>query len=161
MNHSVYLGLSILDLTKGVIYEFWYDEVKTKYGENAKCCDSFISHLKADEIYKVIAEDVEPRQESSIFELARRKLDCLKEKNEKVIGLMKDALGGQIIKELVRVRAKVYNYLEDNNDEDEKSKGTKTCVIKRQCNNKIWENCLEANAFENKINYQEKKMEFT
>ena len=74
---------------------------------------------------------------------------------------MKDALGGQIIKELVRVRAKVYNYLEDNNDEDEKSKGTKTCVIKRQCNNKIWENCLEANAFENKINYQKKKMEFT
>ena len=69
---------------------------------------------------------------------------------------MKDALGGQIIKELVRVRAKVYNYLEDNNDEDEKAKGTKKCVIKRQCNNKIWKNCLEATAFENKINYEEK-----
>ena len=69
---------------------------------------------------------------------------------------MKDALGGQIIKELVRVRAKVYNYLENNNDEDEKAKGTKKCAIKWQYNNKTWKNYLEATAFENKINYEEK-----
>ena len=50
MNKLIYLGLSILDLSKTVIYEFWYDYVKPKYGENAKMCyidtDSFMVHVK-------------------------------------------------------------------------------------------------------------------
>ena len=63
MNKPVYLGLAILDLSKTVIYEFWYDYLKPKYGENAKLCymdtDSFIVHIKTDDIYKDIAEDIE------------------------------------------------------------------------------------------------------
>ena len=62
MNKPVYLGLSILDLSKTVIYEFWYDYVKPKYGENAKLCYtdtcSFIVHVKTDDIYKDFPEDV-------------------------------------------------------------------------------------------------------
>ena len=50
MNKHVYLGLSVLDLSKTVIHEFWYDYVKPKYGENAKRfymdTDSFIVHVK-------------------------------------------------------------------------------------------------------------------
>ena len=38
MNKPVYLGLSILDLSKIVMYDFWYDYVKPKYGENEKFC---------------------------------------------------------------------------------------------------------------------------
>ena len=72
MNKPVYLGLSILDLSKTVIYEFWYDYVKPKYGENAKLCymdtDSFIVHVKTDDIYKDIAEDVETRFDTSNYE---------------------------------------------------------------------------------------------
>ena len=94
---------------------------KNKIWWKCKTCDSFISHVKAVDIYKDIAEDVKTRHETSIFELVRRKLNCLKEKHKKVIGLMIDALDGQIIKEVFRVRAKAYNYLEDNNDEEQKS----------------------------------------
>ena len=43
---------------------------------------------------------------------------------------MKDELSGQIMKEFIGLRAKTYSYLKDNNDEDKKEKGTKTCVIK-------------------------------
>ena len=55
MNKPVYLDSSILDLSKTVTYEFWYYYVKPKYGENAKLCygntDSFIVHVKTDDIY--------------------------------------------------------------------------------------------------------------
>ena len=65
MNKPLYLGLSILHLSKTVMYEFWYDYVKPKYGENAKLCyvdtDSLIFHVKTDDIYKDIAEDVETK----------------------------------------------------------------------------------------------------
>ena len=75
MNKLVYLGLSTLDLSKTVMYEFWYDYVKPKYGENAKLLymdtDSFVVHVKADDIYKDIVEDVETRSDTSNFEVDR------------------------------------------------------------------------------------------
>ena len=71
----VYLGLSILDLSKAIMYEFWDDYVKPKYGEKAKLCymdtDSFIVHVKAKDIYKDIAEDIEQRFDTSNFEINR------------------------------------------------------------------------------------------
>ena len=73
------------------MYEFWYDYVKPKYGENAKLCymdtDSFIVHVKADDIYKDITEDVETRFDTSNSEADR---PLPKGKNKKVIGLMKN-----------------------------------------------------------------------
>ena len=61
MNKTLYLGLSILELNKVVIYGFWYNYVKPKYGEKAKLCymdtDSFIFHVKTDDIYKDIVGD--------------------------------------------------------------------------------------------------------
>ena len=69
MNKPVYLRLSILDLSKTVKYEFWYDYVKPEDGENAKPCymdtDSFIVHVKTDYIYKDIVVDVETRFDTS------------------------------------------------------------------------------------------------
>ena len=119
MNKPVYLGLSILNLSKTIMYEFWYDYVKPKYGKNAKLCymdaDSFIAHVKTDDIYKDIAEDVELRFGTSNFEIDRA---LPKGKNKKVTGLMKDKSGGKIMKKYVGLRAKTYSYLKDNNDED-------------------------------------------
>ena len=75
------------------------------------------------DIYKDIAEDVETRFDTSNYELDR---PLPKGKNKKVIGLMKDELGGQIMKEFVGLRAKTYSYLNDNNDEDKKQKAQKS-----------------------------------
>ena len=75
MNKPVYLGLSILELSKTLMYEFCYDYVKPKPGEKAKLCymdtDSFIVYIKTDDIYKDIAEDVETRFDTSNYELNR------------------------------------------------------------------------------------------
>ena len=61
----VYLGLQILDLHNSVTFDFWYDYIKSKYGENAKICyidtGSSIVHVKTDDIYKDIAEDIEKK----------------------------------------------------------------------------------------------------
>ena len=69
MNKSAYLGLSILELRKLSIGEFWYDYVKPKYGEKTKL--GFIVYIKTNDIYKDIAEDVGYRFHTSNFELNR------------------------------------------------------------------------------------------
>ena len=65
MNKSVYLGLSILKLSKVLMYEFWYDYVQPKYGEKANLCyidtDSFIAYINTNYKYKDIPVDVETR----------------------------------------------------------------------------------------------------
>ena len=75
MSKLVYLGLSISNLSKTVMYELWYDYVKPKYGENSKLCymetDSFIVHVKTDDIYKDIREHVQTRIKTLNFELGR------------------------------------------------------------------------------------------
>ena len=57
------------------MYEFWYDYAKPKYGENIKACymdtDSFIVHVKTEDIYKYDAEDVERRFDTSNVQLDR------------------------------------------------------------------------------------------
>ena len=73
--------------------------------------DSFIVQIKINDIYKDIAEDIETRFDTSNYELDR---SLPKEKNKKVIGLMKDELSGKIIKKFVRLRAKTYSYLIDD-----------------------------------------------
>ena len=82
------------------MFELWYDYLKSKYGENAKLyymdADMFIVHVKTDDIYKGIAEDVETRFDTSNYELERL---LTKGKDKNVAGVMKDGLGGKILKE--------------------------------------------------------------
>ena len=63
MNKSIYLGMSILDISKTLMYEFWYDYIKPKYGDRAKLCytdtDSFIIYIETEDLYKDIANDVD------------------------------------------------------------------------------------------------------
>ena len=130
-NKPVYLGLSILEISKTLLYEFWYDYMKPKYGDNVKLCymdtDSFIMHITTEDFYRDIADDVEKRFDTSNYECDR---PLPKGKNKKVIGLMKDELGGKIMTEFVALRPKTNSYLTDDGGSDKKAKGTKKCVLK-------------------------------
>ena len=114
MNNPVYVGFSILEISKTLMYEFWYDYMKPKYGDKVKLCymdtDSFIMHIKTEDFYKDIADDVEKRFDTSNYEVNR---PLPTGKNEKLIGLMEDELGGKIMKEYVALRQKTYSYLMD------------------------------------------------
>ena len=143
MNKPIYLGLSILEISKTLMFEFRYDYMKPKYGNNVKLCymdtDSFAMNIKTNDFYKDIANDVESRFDTSNYEVNR---PIPTGKNKKVIGLMKDELGGNIITEFVTLRPKTYSYLTDDAKEDKKAKGTKKCVIKRMIKFDDYKNCL-------------------
>ena len=143
MNKPIYLGLSILDISKILMYEFWYDYMKPKYNDNVKLCymdtDNFVMNFKTNDFYKYIANVVEKRFDTSNYE---RNRPLPVGKNKKVIGLMKDELGGKIITEFVTLRPKTYSYSTDDGKEDKKAKGTKKCVIKRMIKFNDYKNCL-------------------
>ena len=73
MNKSLYLVLSILEIRKTLMYEFWYDYIKPKYQDNSKRCykdtDSFIFHTKTEDFYEDIANDVEKRYDTSNYKV--------------------------------------------------------------------------------------------
>ena len=142
-NKPIYLGLSILEISKTLMYEFWYDYMKPKYNDNVKLCytdtDSFIINIKTNNFYEDIASDVENRFDTSNYEVKR---PLPMGKNKKVIGLMKDELGGKIISEFVTLRPKTYSFLTDGSKEDKKAKGTKKCVIKKMIKFNDYKKCL-------------------
>ena len=90
MNKPVYLGLLILDISKTLMYEFCYDYIKPKNGDNVKLCytdnNGFIIYTKTEDFYEDIADDVEKRFDTSNYEVNQimRLLDlCLQEKTKR------------------------------------------------------------------------------
>ena len=101
--------------------------------------NSFIINIKTNEFYKDISNDVENRFDTSNYEVNR---PLPTGKNKKIIGLMKDELGGKIITEFVTLRPKTYSLLTDDSKEDKKAKGTKKCVIKKNIKFNDYKKCL-------------------
>ena len=134
MNKPIYLGLSILEISKTLIYEFWYDYMKPKYNDKVKLC-----YMGTDSFIMNISNDVENRFDTSNYEVNR---PLPTGKNKKVIGLMKDELGGKIITEFVTLRPKTYSFLTDDGKEDKKTKGAKKCVIKKMIKFNDYKKCL-------------------
>ena len=96
MNKPVYLGFSILELSKTLMYKFWYDYVKPKYENNAKLCymdtESFTIHIKIENFYEDIANDVRKWFDTSNYS-EDDDVPFLRGMNKKLIGLFKDELG--------------------------------------------------------------------
>ena len=133
MNKPVYLGVSILDISKTLMYEFWYEYIKPKYKEKAKLCymdtDSFVINIFTEDFFEDINNDVERWFDTSNYDKNdKRPLQI--GVNKKVIGMFKDELGGKIMKEFCAPRAKTYSYLKDDDSEEKKAKGTNKCIIK-------------------------------
>ena len=94
--------------------------------------------LETEDFYKDIAEDVETRFDTSGY-VDNRPLPT--GKNKKVIGLIKDELGGEIMKEFVSLRPKMYSYRVANS-EPNKCKGIKKCVVKKAIAFDDYKKCL-------------------
>ena len=146
MNKPIYLGLSILDISKITMYEFWYDYVKSKYEDRARLCymdtDSFVINIKTKDFYKDIAENIKERFDTSNYIYDRPLPTGV---NKKEICLMKDELGGGIITEFVALRPKAYSYITNDFIEMKKANGTKKCVVKKMLRFEDYKKCLFSN----------------
>ena len=134
MNKPVYLGMSILDISKTLMHEFCYD-VKPKYKGKAKLCymdtDSFVINIFTEDFFEDINNDVERWFDTSKYDKNdKRPFPMIM--NKKVIGLSKDEIGGKIMKEFCALRAKTYTCLMDGVNEKKNAIGIEMFVIKRR-----------------------------
>lgn len=147
MNKPIAIGLAILDISKIVMYDFHYNFMKPKYGENVTLCytdtDSFIYHIKADCFYSDMMQNIDKYDTSdypldNIYNLPRA--------NKKVPGLFKDELKGEPMTKLVGLRSKMY-CVQSNHDVDKmkKAKGVKKYVLENQITFKNYYDCLMNN----------------
>ena len=107
------------------MYDFWYDYIKPKYQNNRKLChmdtDSFIIHIKTEDFYRDIADDVTKWFGTSNYsEDDKRTLP--RGMNKKVIELMNNELGRKITTEFVGLIPKTYSYLTDDDNKVKKAK---------------------------------------
>ena len=110
MNKPIYVGQAILDLSKITMYEFRYDYAQPKWYINLlyQDTDSLVYNIKTEDFYKDISEDISERFDTSNYIDIDRPLPM--GMNKKVISLMKDEMGGSIIKEFITLNPKVYAY---------------------------------------------------
>ena len=154
MVKPLYLVTLILDISKTLMYEFWYDYIGPTYGDKAKLCyntdtDSFIINIKTEDFLEDISNDNERWFDTSNYDKNdKRRLPI--GKNKKVPGPFKDELGGKIITEVAALRPKTYAYLMDDGSDHKKAKGTKKCVIKQKLMFENYKDCL----FNNKNVYR-------
>ena len=118
MNKPVYLGQAILDFIKLVMYEFHYDYMNRKYSEDRlellyMDTNSLVYSIRTENFYVDIAADVEARFDTSGY-IPDRPLPV--GKNKKVIGLMKDELGGKLMRKFICLKPKMYTYKVGENE---------------------------------------------
>ena len=155
MNEPVYFRQTMLDLSKRQMYEFHYDYMRPKHGSNVGLCymdaDSFFYEIETKDFYRDIAKDVEKRFDTSGYSKDDNRPLPIGE-NKKVIGLMKDELGGKVMTEFVALRSKMYayrriDYLAVQYEhfvacDEKRCKGTKRCVVSKGLTFDDYKTCL-------------------
>ena len=146
-NKPIYLGMSILDLSKTLMYDFHYNYIKTKYpGKMSKLLftdtDSLLYEIETKDFFKDINPDIESKFDTSDY--PKDHPSGIKTGiNKKVLGMMKDECKGQMMSEFVGLRAKLYSYKMDAGAEEKKCKGVKKGVVKKSITFEDYKKCLQ------------------
>ena len=121
--------MSILDLSKTLMYDFHYNTIKKEYGNNAKLLftdtDSLMYEIKTDDVYKDFTK-IGVKQDCWDNSDYPKDSPYFSAHNKKVIGKFKDEAEGVPIIEFVGLRSKMYSYVKEN------GKGVKKYVIKNK-----------------------------
>ena len=134
MNKPLYLGMSILDISKTLMYKLWYDYIKPKYGREQKYVRriliAFSIHIMSEYFLKDISDEVKIWFDTSNYDENDKRPIPIGE-NKKEPGFFKDELGGEMMTEVCVLRDKTWTHRMDDDSKKKKAKGTKNTVIKR------------------------------
>ena len=146
MDKPVYLGMSILDLSKTLMFDFHYKYIKPKYGNHAKLLftdtDSFLYEIQTEDFYKDISGDVKDRFDTSDYKKGHPS-GIPTGINKKVLGMFKDEAEGKNITEFVGLRAKLYSFKMEEGQEKKKCKGIKKAIVEKTISHENYKTCLK------------------
>lgn len=143
MNKPVIIGMSILDISKWLMYDFYYNFMKHRYGHNVELVytdtDSFVLDVKTECIFTDMNHDIHKYDtsdypENNIFGIPRV--------NKKVPGLFKDEMNSKVISSFVGLRSKMYSIKVGGVEKVKKAKGVKKCVLKKKISFDDYFDCL-------------------
>ena len=112
LSRPVYVGISILDLSKHLMYDFYYNQLKTQYGEGCQLLytdiDSLLLEIETEDVYKDMA------QNQTLYDIPDYPQDhpLYRSANKKALGKLKDECAGRAMAEYVGLRPKMYSILE-------------------------------------------------
>ena len=140
LNRPIYVGFAILDLSKTLMYNFHYNYNKRKYPDSTLLftdTDSLKYQIQMNNVY----DDLYADKHLFNFSGYEKESPFYNDKNKKVIGKMKDELNGEIIKNFVALRTKMYS-VKTKKENMKKAKGLKKTVIKKDISHHEYVDCL-------------------
>ena len=143
LNRPVYVGgMSILVLSKHFMYNFYYNQIKARYGDRCQLLytdtDSLLLEIQTEDVYKDIAEDQDLYDTSDYS----KKHFLHSTANKNVLGKMKDECAGRPIAEYVGLRPKMYSILEAGGKNLKKAKGVKKNVVQKHIRHEQYKQAL-------------------
>ena len=153
MDKPILVGQAILDKSKELMYQFYYDYLKPKFKDKVNLMymdtDSFVLSIETDDFFKDIKDDLKEWFDTSGYDKNRVLPDEFKKNasvNKKIIGKMKDELGKGHMSEFVAIAPKVYAYQQIHIDNtlsvDKKARGTNKSVTKKSLSFDLYKKCL-------------------
>ena len=142
LNRPVYVGMSILDLSKSLMYDFYYNQMKAQYGDRVELLytdtDSLLLEIQKEDVYSDMADH------PSLYDTSDFPEDhpLHSKVNKKVLGKMKDECAGHPIAEYVGLRPKMYSILEASGVCIKKAKGVKKNVVKKHIRHEQYREAL-------------------
>ncbi|KAK3107369.1 hypothetical protein FSP39_012926 [Pinctada imbricata] len=142
LNKPIYVGQTILDLAKLVMYQYHYDFIKREYGERAELLftdtDSLLYEIETEDVYKDIA------QNQDLYDLSNYPPNhfLYNQTNKKVVLKMKDECGGVPIRNFIGLRSKMYSIKLEDSSEKRTAKGISKSVIRKHLSHDLYEKTL-------------------
>ena len=142
LSRPVYVGMSILDLSKTLMYEFYYNQLLAQYGDRCQLLytdtDSLLLEIETEDVYRDMGQHAELYDTSDY----PREHPLHSVENKKVLGKMTDECAGRPIAEYVGLRPRMYSSLEANGNNTKKAKGVSKAVVKKHIRHEQYREAL-------------------
>jgi hypothetical protein len=159
LNKPIFCGFAVLEISKELMYDFHYNQIKKRYQDKATLLmtdtDSLVYQIKTEDLYKDMKENIDAYDTSDY----PKNHHLYSEENKKVVGKFKDESSGMIINSFVGLRSKMYSYTFDIPEKDkagkvkkhQKLKGVSRTVVEKCIDHELYKSCLAERVMVHKV----------